>query len=94
VPVGADQTQHIEFCRDLAREFNDSYCNAKFPFFPRPQGMYPTTKSAARIMSLRNPGKKMSKSEPAEASRLCVTDSDVNIMKKVRTAVTGTFTAI
>jgi tryptophanyl-tRNA synthetase len=82
VPVGEDQTQHLELTRDLAEVFNARYG----PVFPLPRALVP--ESCARVRSLRNPLEKMSKSDPSEASRLCLTDDPDKIRAKVRAART------
>ncbi len=82
VPVGNDQTQHLEFTRDLADRFNTRYGD----YFPRPRQITPGV--GARVMSLQVPTSKMSKSDPDPNSRILVTDDDVTIRRKVRRAVT------
>lgn len=80
VPVGEDQLQHIELARSLAKRFNNTFGET----FPAPKPMLP--KFGARIMSLKNPLKKMSKSEPEGC--LFIFDSPDEIRKKIKTAVT------
>ncbi|MEZ5685131.1 MAG: tryptophan--tRNA ligase [Paracoccaceae bacterium] len=83
VPVGEDQKQHVELTRDIAAKFNHDY---KVEFFPQPD---PVIEGAAtRVMSLRDGTKKMSKSDPSDASRINLTDSADTIAKKIRKAVT------
>ena len=82
VPVGDDQSQHINLTADLARSFNHTY---KKPVFTVPKGQYPL--KSGRIMSLKNPLQKMSKSDPAEMSRININDSDDDISKKIKKAV-------
>jgi len=82
VPVGEDQKQHLEMTRDLAERFNRRYGDV----FPIPEPLIPET--AARVMSLTEPTAKMSKSDPAERSRILVLDSPDAIRKKIRSAVT------
>ncbi|MEZ5687031.1 MAG: tryptophan--tRNA ligase [Paracoccaceae bacterium] len=83
VPVGEDQKQHVELTRDIAAKFNHDY---KVDFFPQPD---PVIEGAAtRVMSLRDGTKKMSKSDPSDASRINLTDSPDAIAKKIRKAVT------
>jgi len=82
VPVGEDQKQHLEMTRDLAERFNNRFAEV----FPIPDPLIPET--AARVMSLTEPTAKMSKSDPAERSRILLLDSADAIMKKVRSAVT------
>lgn len=81
VPVGDDQDQHLNLTRHLARAFNDRYGET----FPVPETMY--TK-ASRIMSLRDPTSKMSKSEVNVKSRIDLNDSSKTIAKKISAAVT------
>ena len=83
VPVGEDQKQHLELCRDIATKFNNDYKN---DFFTIPEPIIP--KSVARIMSLRDGTKKMSKSEDSDLSRINLTDSKDQIMQKVKKAKT------
>lgn len=82
VPVGEDQTQHLELTRDIAHQFNNA---VKKRYFQQPDYMLTPTK---RILSLRNPEQKMSKSAPDANSRILVTDSPEEIRAKVRRAVT------
>lgn len=82
VPVGDDQTQHLEFTRDLAERFNARYGD----FFPLPEQITPGV--GARVMSLTDPAAKMSKSDPDVRSRILVTDSPDAIAAKIRSAVT------
>ena len=81
VPVGEDQKQHLELARDIAGAFNRAY-NAEF--FPLPEPLIMPT--AARIMSLRDGTKKMSKSDPSDYSRITLTDDADTIAKKIRKA--------
>lgn len=83
VPVGADQLQHLQLAGQLVRTFQHRYGCA----FPTPRALLPTDGSD-RIRSLRDPAKKMSKSDPDPKSRLILTDSDDNIRLKIRKAVT------
>ncbi|MBQ8029512.1 MAG: tryptophan--tRNA ligase [Clostridia bacterium] len=82
VPVGADQKQHLEIARDIANRFNS--VNGKTFTIPEPY----IRKSGARIMSLQDPTKKMSKSDPNPKAFISIFDSPETIMKKVRSAVT------
>jgi tryptophanyl-tRNA synthetase len=85
VPVGEDQKQHLELCRDIAMKFNNDFGIEFFPLTePVIQG--PTT----RVMSLRDGTKKMSKSDPSDLSRINLTDPPDEIAKKVRKAKTDT----
>jgi len=80
VPVGADQKQHVELCRDIAQRFNGIYS----PTFTLPEPFIP--KMGARIMSLGNPESKMSKSDPDGCIYLM--DKPEDIMRKFKRAVT------
>ncbi|THD76374.1 tryptophan--tRNA ligase [Thalassobius vesicularis] len=83
VPVGEDQKQHVELTRDIAIKFNHDY---GVDFFPIPD---PVIEGAAtRVMSLRDGTKKMSKSDPSDASRINMTDDADTIAKKIRKAKT------
>ena len=82
VPVGGDQKQHVELARDIAQRFNNSYSET----FVLPEPMIP--KVGARVMSLQDPTKKMSKSDANEKSYVLMTDSADVIMKKFKSAVT------
>ena len=83
VPVGEDQKQHVELTRDIAAKFNHDY---GIDFFPAPE---PVIEGAAtRVMSLRDGSKKMSKSDPSDASRINLTDDADTIAKKIRKAKT------
>lgn len=83
VPVGEDQKQHVELTRDIAAKFNHDY---KVDFFPLPA---PVIEGAAtRVMSLRDGSKKMSKSDPSDASRINLTDDADAIARKLKKAVT------
>ena len=84
VPVGADQKQHLELCRDIAQKFNNDY-NCK-DFFPIPEPLI--QKNISRVMSLRDGTKKMSKSEESDYSRINLKDSADNIIKKIKKAKT------
>ena len=82
VPVGEDQRQHIEFTRDLAQRFNSRYSET----FVIPEIMAP--KVGARIMSLQDPEKKMSKSDPDPNSYVLILDTEKDTEKKIKRAVT------
>jgi tryptophanyl-tRNA synthetase len=98
VPVGIDQKQHIELARDLALRMNNLYSPgwdklgkdgspAKVkPLFTVPEPVIPTL--GAKIMSLQDPTKKMSKSDPDALASVFLDDSDKDIEKKVKRAVT------
>ena len=81
VPVGVDQKQHLELCRDIAIRFNGVYGDV----FTIPDGYIP--KVGARIMSLQEPTKKMSKSDPEE-TYIALIDPPDAIRRKIKRAVT------
>ena len=83
VPVGDDQKQHLELARDIAHKFNTDYDTDIFRL-PEPL----MNKSSTRIMSLRDGGKKMSKSDISEYSRILMTDSNDEISIKIKKAKT------
>lgn len=83
VPVGEDQRQHLEITRDIARRFNSQYNQAVFKI---PEGFISDT--GARIMSLQDPNKKMSKSDSNPNSYISLLDSKDLIIKKFKKAVT------
>ncbi|KAJ3653965.1 hypothetical protein Zmor_013184 [Zophobas morio] len=87
VPVGEDQTQNIELTQDLARMVNKRFGDT----FPIPQAIY-TSSEYARLKSLRDPAKKMSKSDSDPKSRIHLVDSPDEILKKIKKSVTD-FTA-
>ena len=83
VPVGEDQKQHLELCRDIAIKFNNDYAVDFFPV------VEPVIEGAAtRVMSLRDGTKKMSKSDPSDQSRINLTDDADEIARKIRKAKT------
>ena len=83
VPVGEDQKQHLELTRDIATKFNHDYGVNHFPITePLIEGV------ATRVMSLRDGSKKMSKSDPSDASRINLTDDADTIAQKIRKART------
>ena len=86
VPVGEDQKQHVELCRDIATRFNNSFPDT----FTLPEPFIP--KMGARIMSLGNPENKMSKSDPDGCVFLM--DRPEDIMRKFKRAVTDCETAV
>ena len=88
VPVGDDQAQHLELTRDLAEKFNSRFGDV----FPVPERITPEI--GARVMSLTDPTSKMSKSDPSLKSRILLTDSTDQIMKKVKSAVTDAGTEV
>lgn len=82
IPVGADQKQHIEIARDIANRFNNIYGDV----FTIPDGYI--TKSAARIKSLQDPTKKMSKSDDNANAWVAILDTKDDIIRKFKRAVT------
>ena len=84
VPVGADQKQHLELCRDVAQKFNKDFKSENF--FPIPEPLI--QKNISRVMSLRDGTKKMSKSEESDYSRIDLKDSADEIVKKIKKAKT------
>ena len=87
VPVGADQKQHLELSRDIAQRFNGIYGDV----FTVPEPLI--TKTGARVMSLQDPERKMSKSDPEETYVSLLDDADA-IRRKIRRAVTDSETEI
>ncbi|GAN64529.1 tryptophan--tRNA ligase [Acetobacter indonesiensis] len=85
VPVGEDQKQHLELTNDIAQKFNHDY---GLEFFPTVEALIPP--AAARVMSLRDGTKKMSKSDPSAQSRIEMTDDADTIALKIRRAKTDT----
>ena len=83
VPVGEDQKQHLELARDIVLKFNNDF---KREVFPLPEPII--IENAARVMSLRDGTKKMSKSDISEYSRIMLTDSNYEISKKIKKAKT------
>ncbi|WP_409432683.1 tryptophan--tRNA ligase [Litorimonas sp. RW-G-Af-16] len=86
VPVGEDQKQHLELSRDIAQKFNNDFGVPNF--FPHPKPLIDGP--GAKVMSLRDGTKKMSKSDPSDASRINLTDDADAIAKKIRKAKTDT----
>jgi tryptophanyl-tRNA synthetase len=86
VPVGEDQKQHLELARDIAQKFNNDFASEDAPVFTLPDPIIPP--EAARIMSLRDGGAKMSKSDPSDMSRINLSDHSDEIMKKIKKART------
>lgn len=82
VPIGADQKQHLELTRNIAVRFNGIYGNT----FTVPEPYIP--KQGARVMSLADPTRKMSKSDPNTKAFILITDPPTTILKKFRSAVT------
>jgi len=92
VPVGEDQKQHLELTRDIAQKFNNDY-GAAIGARGHGEAFFPLTEPliggpAARVMSLRDGSKKMSKSDPSDYSRINLTDDVDTIAQKIRKAKT------
>jgi len=86
VPVGEDQKQHLELSRDIAQKFNLEFNEPDFFIAPEPL----IQKNFARIMSLKDGSKKMSKSDPSDLSRINLNDSKDEIINKIKKAKTDT----
>ena len=84
VPVGHDQKQHLELCRDVAQRFNSDFNVPDFLKTPEPL----IQKQFSRIMSLKDGTKKMSKSDPSDLSRINLTDEKDLIVNKIKKAKT------
>jgi tryptophanyl-tRNA synthetase len=84
VPVGDDQKQHLELCRDIAQKFNKDFNAVDFLKVPEPL----IQKQFSRIMSLKDGMKKMSKSDPSDLSRINLTDEKDAIFNKIKKAKT------
>ena len=84
VPVGEDQKQHLELTRDIAQKFNNDFSTPGF--FPLPEPLIQGP--GARVMSLRDGSAKMSKSDPSDQSRINLTDTADEIVKKIKRATT------
>ena len=86
VPVGDDQKQRLELCRDIAQKFNNDFNATDFLKVPEPL----IQKQFSRIMSLKDGMKKMSKSDPSDLSRINLTDEKDEIFNKIKKAKTDT----
>ncbi len=84
VPVGDDQKQHLELCRDIAQKFNNDFGEEDFFVIPEPL----IQKEFSRIMSLKDGLKKMSKSDESDLSRINLTDTKDQIINKIKKAKT------
>ena len=82
VPVGEDQKQHLELARDLAARFNNRYSDT----FTIPEPYTP--KETAKVMSLQDPTKKMSKSDENENAYILLIDDEATIRRKIKRSVT------
>ena len=88
VPVGEDQSQHMNLLSDLALHFNLKF---KTEYFPIPKMVH---SPAPRIKSLRNPQQKMSKSDPSDLSRIDISDDSEVLLSKIKRSVTDTNSSI
>ena len=88
VPVGIDQMQHLEICRDIAERFNNIYGDV----FTIPEGYF--GKRGAKIMSLQNPEKKMSKSDENPNASIYLLDDRDTVIRKFKRAVTDSLSEI
>ncbi len=88
VPVGKDQKQHVELCRDMVKYFNNRYGEV----FKEPAPLIPP--KGAKIMSLADPTKKMSKSDPDKGAMISIIDDPKQIEKKIKRAVTDSGTVV
>jgi tryptophanyl-tRNA synthetase len=86
VPVGGDQKQHLELCRDIAQKFNNDFEAPEFLRAPIPL----IQKEFSRIMSLKDAKNKMSKSDPSDLSRINLRDGKDQISNKIKKAKTDT----
>lgn len=103
VPVGDDQRQHLELARDIATSFNNEFFNpsasassssfAAFVPFPLPESVL-VDGNSARVMSLKDGTKKMSKSDKSALSRINLTDSIDDIVKKIKKSKTDSITNV
>ena len=84
VPVGEDQKQHLELCRDIAQKFNNDFEVENFLQVPEPL----IQKEFSRIMSLKDGSKKMSKSELSDLSRINLSDDKEQVINKIKKAKT------
>jgi len=84
VPVGDDQKQHLELCRDIAQKFNSDFEAENFLQVPEPL----IQKNFSRIMSLKDGSRKMSKSELSDLSRINLTDNKDMVINKIKKAKT------
>ena len=82
VPIGKDQTQHLEIARDIAQRFNNAYS----PTFTVPEGVY--LKAVANVADLQNPDKNMSKSAENPNGSIFLTDDRDTVIRKFKRAVT------
>ena len=90
VPTGADQKQHVELARNVAERFNSVYG----PTFTVPEPYIPPASGGAKIMSLTDPTKKMSKSDENPRSFVSILDDPATVVKKFKSAVTDSETEV
>jgi len=88
VPIGNDQAQHLELAKKIALAFNRKYEQSHFPIPEIILGNYP------RVMSLKDPSKKMSKSDPDDTSRININDPSSVVATKIKKAKTDSITGI
>jgi tryptophanyl-tRNA synthetase len=82
VPVGEDQKQHLELARDIAARFNDKFASPDAPVLKVPEPLI--RQEGARVMSLMDGNRKMSKSDPSDMSRINLLDPPELIQKKIK----------
>ncbi len=93
VPVGEDQKQHLELARDIAQQrINSTFLTKNEPILKLPEPLI--IKEGAKIMSLIDGNKKMSKSDPNDGSRICLLDPPELITKKIKRAKTDSFVGL
>lgn len=88
IPVGEDQKQHLELCRNLAQRLNHEYAIPESPLFTIPEPYIPPKASGGRIMALQDPTIKMSKSDSNENNVIFLLDDAKAIEKKIKRSVT------
>jgi tryptophanyl-tRNA synthetase len=88
VPVGEDQKQHLELTRDIVTRFNHLFATPEQPVFKMPEPLIMA--EGARVMSLTDGTKKMSKSDPSDLSRINILDSPELIQQKIKKCKTDT----
>ena len=88
VPVGEDQKQHLELCRNIAQRINHNYASQEKPLLKIPDPYIPKKSSGGRIMSLQDPTMKMSKSDINEQNVIFLLDDAKTITKKIKRSVT------
>jgi tryptophanyl-tRNA synthetase len=91
VPVGEDNLQHVEMTRRIARAFNNKF---RCDVFPIPESILVAEQATRRIRSLRDPEKKMSKSDPDQKGCVYVTDDPITIRSKIKKAVTDSHSQV